>query len=140
MGRSTGNCRRQMRRGILPMYSTEYSSRRGAAQKIRHQSIEPIRLIPMHPMRAVVENMEFRAGQGFQQQDRAFDGCTMVVGAPKKHRRISETVQFAVERTKTARRLARLARVEQRSLAHLIAFAYEFVGHEILPEEGFPRH
>ena len=59
-----------------------YSSPRGAAQKSRDQLVEPVGLIPLHPMCAFVEDMEFRMRQGFQQQNRSLDGGTAIVSAP----------------------------------------------------------
>ena len=50
----------------LPILRSAPLSRCGALEKIRHQSIEPVGLVPMYPVRAVVEDMEFCVRQGFQ--------------------------------------------------------------------------
>jgi len=43
-------------------------------QEVSHQTIEPRRLVPLHPVTAFVENVEFRPGDCLEQVQGALCG------------------------------------------------------------------
>jgi hypothetical protein len=65
-----------------------------ALEKIRHQTVESIRLIPLHPVGALIEQVKFCVRNQLEEQDAALYRHTAVPGTPSEQRLFFQLTQF----------------------------------------------
>src|SRR5215831_9375452 len=103
-------------------------------QKMGDQLIKSLRLVPLDPVSAAVEEMKFGVGNALKQFDPALHRDTAIIGSPQEQRFDTELIQLIVDRSLT-RSVAPL----QLSLvvlagAHFIALADQLFGYQLFIE------
>src|SRR6266508_1635484 len=95
-------------------------------EKVAYQNVESIRVVPLHPVRTLIEDMQLGLRNLLKKQQRLIERSAVIIASPENQRLGLEVLQFVVERLGLRRVGARQLGVIIFPGAHLVALTHQF--------------